>query len=224
MPIMGKMEKKKDVLIFKGGKIQYESEGVEKEGAEIGLFICDQKFSEGIISVDVKFKGSFDGSCADLVLYYDPQSKNTLNAGIGNLQLFSIRHFETKWINHAVSGAPNLIEQNRNYHLEASLKGSTVLLKSGGVEVLRHTLPFPLAQSQVGLFCVNQADIEFKNFNIKHMRPKAFVVMQFSSPYNEVYFEVIKTVCQQENIDVLRIDEESGPGLIIQDMTRAIHE
>ena len=224
MPIMGRMEKKKDALIFKGGKTKYEGESGEREGAEVGLFICDQEFSEGSISVDVKFKGTHSNNCADLVLFYNPQNKYTLNAGIGNLSLFSIRHFDTKWIDHASSGAPNLIEPNRIYHLEASLQGSTISLKLDGVEVLRHILPFPLPQSQVGLFCVDQTDIEFKNFKIHHVKPKAFVVMQFSSRYNDVYYEVIKTVCQQEKIDVLRIDEESGPGLIIQDITRAIHE
>lgn len=221
---MGRMEKKKDALIFKGGKTKYEGEGGEREGAEIGLFICDQDFSEGSISVDVKFKDTHSNSCADLVLYFDPQNKYTLNTGIGNLELFSIRHFDTKWKHHASTGASNLIEPNRIYHLEASLQGSTVSLKSDGVEVLRHTLPFPLSQSQVGLFCVDKTNIEFTNFKIQRVKPKAFVVMQFSSQYNDVYFEVIKNVCQQENIDVLRIDEESGPGLIIQDITRAIYE
>jgi len=225
MPILGRMEKKKDALIFKGGKRKYEGEAGESEGAEIGLFICDQKFSEGSISVDVKFKGTHPYSCADLVLYYDPQNKCNLNAGIGNLSLFSIRHFDKKkWTNHASTGAPNLIEPNRIYHLDACLQGSTISLKSDGVEVLRHTLLFSLPQSQVGLFSVDQTDVEFTNFKIQHVKPKAFVVMQFSSQYNDVYFKVIKEVCNQENIDVLRIDEESGPGLIIQDITRAINE
>lgn len=61
-------------------------------------------------------------------------------------------------------------------------------------------------------------------YKIQHVKPKAFVVMQFSSQYNDVYFEVTKKICHQENIDVIRIDEESGPGLIIQDMTRENHE
>ena len=42
MPIMGKMEEKKDALIFKGGKTKYEEDRGEREGAEVGLFI-DQK-------------------------------------------------------------------------------------------------------------------------------------------------------------------------------------
>ena len=224
MPIMGKMKETKESLIFKGGITKVKGESGEKEGSEVGLFICDQKFSEGSVSVDVKFKGTHQSSCADIVLFYDPQNKYTLDAGIGNLDFFSIRHFDTKWTNHASSGALNSLESNRTYHLEASLYGSTVTLKCDGVEVLRHTLPFSLPQSQVGLFCIDQTDIEFKNFKIQNVKPKAFVVMQFSSQYNDVYFEVIKKICEQENIDVLRTDEESGPGLIIQDITRAIHE
>lgn len=222
MPIMGRMKKTKDSLVFKGGKIPIEGE--DREGSEIGLFICDQTFAEGTISVDVKFKGVSQSSCADIVLYYDPQNKYNLDAGITYQNLFAIRHFDTKWTIHAVTGAPNSIEPGRVYHLEASLRGSTVTLKSDGVEVLKVTLPFPLPQSQVGLFCVDQTDIEFTKFKIERVRPKAFVVVQFSSPYNEVYFEVIKKVCEAEDIDVVRIDEESGPGLIIQDITRLIRE
>lgn len=221
---MGKMKETKDSLIFKGGITKLQGESGEKEGSEVGLFICDQKFSEGSVSVDIKFKGTHQNTCADLILFYNPQNKYTLNAGIGNSDFFSIRHFDSKWTTHAFAGSLNSIEPNRVYHLEAALHGSTVTLKSDGVEVLRHTLPFSLPQSQVGLFCVDQTDIEFKNFKIQSVKPKAFVVMQFSSQYNEVYFEVIKKICEQEKIDVLRIDEESGPGLIIQDITRAIHE
>lgn len=221
---MGSMKKSKDSLIFKGGKTKIQGESGQTEGSEVGLFICDQTFSEGSISVDVKFKSTHSSSCADIVLYYDPENKGTLNAGIGNLDFFSIRHFDTKWTHHASTGASNSIEPNRTYHLEASFYGSTVTLKSDGVEVLRHILPFSLPQSQVGLFCLDQTDIEFKNFKIESVKPKAFVVMQFSSQYNDVYYEVIKKICEESKIEVLRIDEESGPGLIIQDITRAIHE
>lgn len=222
MPIMGKMSQKKDSIFFKGGKVPIQGE--DREGAEVGLFICDQTFSEGIISVDVRFETTSPSSCADIVLYYDPQNKYTVNAGLTSQNLFAIRHFDTRWTPHAVSGASNAIESGHFYHLEASLRGSTAALKVDGVEVLRTTLPFPLPQSQVGLFCMDHTDIEFKNFSIERVQPKAFVVMQFSSPYNEVYLDVIKSICEEEDINVVRIDEESGPGLIIQDITRAIQE
>lgn len=185
MPVVGKIEKSKDSLIFKGGKVQLE----DLEGSEMGLFICDQTFSEGTISVDVIFKGVDSSICADIVLFYDPQNKYQLDAGLTYTNLFAIRHFDTKWTYHSSSGASNAIEPKRVYHLTASLRGSTVTIKVDGVETLRTTLPFALPQSQVGLFCVGQSDVEFKNYRIEHIKPKAFVVMQFSSPYNEVYLQ-----------------------------------
>lgn len=224
MPVMGRMEQKKDTIIFKGGKIKLQ--GQEREGSEVGLFICNQNFSEGTISVDVKFRGTefSEASCADIILYYDPQNRYTLNVGLTYPNLFAIRHFDTRWTLHAAAGASNAIEPERVYRLEASLKGSTVSLKSDGVEVIRAVLPFVFPQSQVGIFSVEQSDIEFKNYTVNPVRPRAFVVMQFSSPYEEVYSDVIKKVCDEEQLDVTRIDEASGPGLIIQDITRTIQE
>ena len=222
MPVMGRMDQRKDSIIFKGGKIDIP--GQDQEGSEIGLFLCNRTFSEGSIAVDVRFDDVSPNSCADIVLFYDPQNRYTLNAGLTYQNLFAIRHFDTRWTIHATAGATNAIEAKRTYHLEASLRGSTVALKCDGVEVLQVVLPFVLPQSQVGVFGVDRTNIEFKNFHVSPVKPRAFVVMQFSAPYNDVYSEVIKTVCDEEQVNVTRIDEEAGPGLIIQDINRTIRE
>lgn len=222
MPVMGRMDQRKDSIIFKGGKIDIP--GQDQEGSEIGLFLCNRTFSEGSIAVDVRFDDVSPTSCADVVLFYDPQNRYTLNAGLTYQNLFAIRHFDTRWTIHATTGAENAIEAKRTYRLEASLRGSTVALKCDGVDVLRVVLPFVLPQSQVGVFGVDRTNIEFKNFLVSPVNPRAFVVMQFSAPYNDVYSEVIKQVCDEEEVDVTRIDEEAGPGLIIQDINRTIRE
>jgi hypothetical protein len=210
------------VLVFHGGVVR-EPES-EQEGTEIGLFISNRRFSEGTISVDVKFSGTSPNAAADIVLYFDPQNRWTLNAGLTAFNQFAIRHFDTRWTNHATAGAANALVANRKYHIEAQLRGSTVTLRCDGVEVARATLPFSLPESQVGVFAVGRDDVEFSDFKVHTIEPKAFVVMQFSSPYNEVYCEVIKSVCESEHIDVTRIDEEAGPGMIIEDINRAIRE
>jgi hypothetical protein len=219
---MGRFSERKNAIVFHGGVVK--TADSEQEGSEIGLFICNKRFSEGTISVDVRFSGTSPNSAADIVLYFDPQNRWTLNAGLTTPNQFAIRHFDTRWTIHATAGAPNALIANKKYHIEAQLRGSTVTLCCDGVEVVRATLPFPLPQSQVGLFAVDRNDIEFSDFKVHSVEPKAFVVMQFSSPYNEVYCEVIKNVCESEHIDVTRIDEESGPGMIIQDINRAIRE
>jgi hypothetical protein len=187
MPIMGRMDRRKDGLVFKGGKLDIPDE--DQEGAQIGLFICNRTFSEGAIRVDVRFDGVSLSSCAEIVLFYDPQNRYHLNAGFTYQKLFAIRHFDTRWTVHATAGASNAIEPKRLYHLEASLRGSSVSLKCDDVEVLRVVLPFVLPQSQVGVFAVDRTNIEFTKFQVSPVKPRAFVVMQFSAPYNDVYSE-----------------------------------
>lgn len=50
------------------------------------------------------------------------------------------------------------------------------------------------------------------------------MVMQFSTPYNELYSEVVKPVCDAFNIDSVRGDEAYGPGIILADIARQIIE
>jgi hypothetical protein len=220
--IMGRFSQHKNTLVFHGEPVK--APDSEQENSAIDLYICNRRFSEGTISVDVQFANPARNAAADIVLYFDPQSRWTLNAGLNSFDQFTIRHFDTKWTTHSTAGAPNALVANRKYNLEAQLRGSTVTLKCDGVEVTRATLPFSLPQSQVGVFAVDRANVEFSDFKVHPVEPKAFVVMQFSSPYNEVYSEVIKSICDEEHIDVTRIDEEAGPGMIIQDITRAIRE
>jgi hypothetical protein len=220
--IMGRFTHRKNSIIFHGETIR--APETEQENSGIGLYICNRKFAEGTISVDVQFADPARNAAADIVLYFDPQNRWNLNAGLNSFDQFSIRHFDTKWTIHSTAGAANALIANRKYSLEAQLRGSTVSLRCDGVEVTRATLPFSLPQSQVGIFAVDRNNVEFSDFKVHPVEPKAFVVMQFSSPYNEVYSEVIKSVCDSEHIDVTRIDEEAGPGMIIQDITRAIRE
>ena len=60
---------------------------------------------------------------------------------------------------------------------------------------------------QICVFCVSSSDISISRFSADIERPKAFIVMQFSSPYNEVYSHVIKDACVDFNIDAVRGDE-----------------
>ena len=89
------------------------------------------------------------------------------------------------------------------------------------VEVSLATLPAaPNQARQVGLFLVSTTVVEISGFSAEIERPKAFIVMQFSSPYNEVYSHVIKNVCDRDEfkIEAVRADEIYGPGIIIKDV------
>ena len=219
MPIMGKMKEEGNKIIFKGEEQFIDT----KKTGTTGLFICDKIFTGGTISADIKFTGVCELSCCDIVLYYDPQHRYTLNAGFSSSNWYSIRHRDGNgWRAHAFAGEDKVIEPNKVYRLKANMRGSLVSLFINNVEVIKANIPFALPQSQVGIFASNQDDIIIENYTITNEKAKVFVVTEFSSPSNEVYSEVIKNICNEKELSVLRIDEKSGPGLIISDINKAI--
>jgi hypothetical protein len=102
--------------------------------------------------------------------------------------------------------------------------GSRVTLAVDDIDVAVKDLPFSLPQSQVGIYCRSRDAITVTDFRVETQRPNVFVVMQFSAPYNDLYSEVIRTVCKQLGFDVIRADEDYGPGIIIADVARQIYE
>lgn len=221
MPVIGEFEEDNSDLIFKGAPTIMQNQ----EGSGVGLFICDQIFSGGAITAEIEFKGISEDSSCDIVIYYNPENQSTVNIGLSSKSLFSIRHFAgSQWQFHAIGGDGNNLRADRPYTMRVERYGSLVCQVVDEVVVLRTNLPFPLGHSQVGVQCVNKTDIIIRNFSVENICPKAFVVMQFSESYNDVYYEVIKSVCNELQIDVNRIDEAEGPGIIISDITRAINE
>jgi hypothetical protein len=101
---------------------------------------------------------------------------------------------------------------------------SRVDLLVKGVNVLSTNVNISLRKTQVGLWARSRSKVEFENFNVDSDIPKAFVVMQFSKPYNELYEEVVSRVCDEFGIGSVRADEIYGPGMIIADIVRKIEE
>lgn len=220
--IFGDFTAKGDEITFKGALVDYEQ---SKKGAAIGNFICDQYFGGGKISAEVTFKKAQFPTALEIIFYFDPQSRNFVSAGIGGAgYMYSVRSFTGSWTNHANVGNYNTLISNKTYKIELELKGSLVSLKVDGIKVITTNLPYNLPISQVGLWCQSEADIVVKKFKVERETPRAFVVMQFSSPYNELYEDVIKTVCTDLNLQVIRADETYGPGLIIADIVKQLEE
>jgi hypothetical protein len=206
---------------FKGGMIKYG----EEPGPGFGLALCDEWFSGGSISADIQFSNPIEErATCQLIIFHNPATRAFLCAGIGNEVLFGIVYFDTKWTPYGVTGDKNGLIPKRFYHVEVRVRGSLVNLYADGVEVVSSVLPSPPPRSQVGVWCRDQSDIIVKNFNVINEPPRSFVIMQFTSPYNELYQEVVKPVCNEFQVEAIRADETYGPGLIIADVTRQINE
>jgi len=241
VPILGEFDVRDKDIKFKGKSVELQSQSsgeLSTDGGQpptmpqIGLLLSDQQMSDGIVSADIMFDEITDNSSCEIILAYDVHDQSMLTAGLGgNLwAMYTIRQWippsplqKGQWNGLDQSGTRSNMRAGITYHLDANIKGSLIQLKLDGVQVASATLASPQSRPrQVGLWCADYKDITVTNFTVDAERPKAFIIMQFSSPYDEVYSAVIKGACDECNLDALRADEMYGPGIIIKDVTDKI--
>jgi hypothetical protein len=190
-----------------------------------GFALTTEKSAGGTVCATVSFSQvEADVECG-LVLYHDPITGFLVTAGLGGGGMFTVRQNDgQRWsILKVVGYVLNLISSKR-YKISATVTGSRLALNVNEIDVLAMDLPYSLPQSQVGVFCAARGSITIADYQVRSERPKVFVVMQFSSPYDELYSTVIKNVCAEFGLQVVRADEEYGPGVIITDLARQITE
>jgi hypothetical protein len=211
-----------DTVRFKGTLVKYPP--TDEPGPALGIAICNQSFGGGSVSAKITFSSPSSRASCLLILYYDPATRAFVGAGIGNEALYGVAGFENRWIPYVTIGDANRLEGNRSYSVECQVRGSLVDLFVDNVRVATATLPVPLPRSQVGIWCRDSANISVHGFTVVPESPRAFVIMQLTSPYNELYQEVVRPVCEEMNVRTVRADETYGPGLIIADVVRQINE
>ena len=228
VPVFGSFKVNKDTIDFKGGT-------VERDGQVTPLFgnlLGDLEFAGGTIAADVEFAEVTPLSACELIVSYDPKTNQFLTAGLGSGALAAVRGFvrsqsepyQYQWSTFASVGDRNNLVSRRSYHVELTVKGSRLMLSLDGVHLIDFVMPVPLPRAQIGIWALGESDIRIRNFTAVPMRPKAFVVMQFTAPYNDLYAEVIKPVCDQMEMEAFRADDTVGPGVIIADIVKQIDE
>lgn len=224
--VLGEFEQSNGEITFRG-KGQKDPV-IGKEFPAIGNYICDHNFSGGELSAIVKFpKLTKDIAACGIMFCYDTDQRYFVVATIGVREgaesAFELQHFDKKWTLHDFAGHKSSIKANEEYKLKVKVEGSTVEVCINNVSVIRKNLPFQLPRKQVGLWCQGVNDIVIKDFLIKETPAKAFVIMQFSAPYNELFEDVIKPLCKEKNIIATRADESYGPGYILSDIMSDIY-
>jgi hypothetical protein len=218
-------------IVFKGEPAKYrDQQGQEQVGFTPGLALSSTRFAGGEITAAVEFTKVTPLNSCELVFYYDAERKTFLSAGVGwPPAMYAIRRWDgLNGISegYALAGDRRNLRAGQVYHLSASIQGSRVRLSTDGVEVLSAVLPFPLPPSQVGIYCFDDSDLFIRDFKASKRPGQVFVVMQFTSPFNELFEHVVKPVCAEEpfNLEARRADDAFGPGLVMADVINDIVE
>lgn len=242
VPLLGEFEERKDGLIFKGRWDTYpiheqageENPTPERKIPSLGIALSDQEISDGTVSADVTFAAIGSTTGCELIIGFDIESRSYLSAGITGFHdaMFSIREWATssqtpgeqpRWIPHAGGGDRRNLKPKKKYSLRVAVSGSQVELAIDGVSVASATVPAnPKRRRMAGVWCMNHANVEIDRIVVEGGKPRAFIVMQFSAPYDQVYSDVVRSVCESFGLEAVRADELYGPGLIIRDVVDQI--
>ncbi len=122
----------------------------------------------------------------------------------------------------ASAGSLSNLSPEQSHHLEVRVLGQTIEMTVDEVDVLRYVLPQPIEGTGFGLYAWDDAEIEFTDTTITGTTPKMFVIMPFSEPFDTLYRDVILPVSKSEGFEVVRVDEITGPGIILDDIQQQI--
>lgn len=114
----------------------------------------------------------------------------------------------------------------KNYNLEDELhckieiKGSNAKFYVN--DILHCESVISIKESILAIRFNSEGELQIYDIKAYSIRPKIFVVMQFSKEYNELFIDVIKPICEQAGFDCVRADEFYTSTPIIKDVIESI--
>ncbi|HLL89864.1 MAG TPA: hypothetical protein VK324_11220 [Tepidisphaeraceae bacterium] len=225
-----------DRIVYRGAVVP-PSPGAERQQAtaQIGLAMSDVGFTGGSITMDVEWSEVSAFPTAQIVVFRNTLDDSQISVGIDGsaigkplasrfvIDLYDASRtkggFQTLAQTSAVSREPA-----GRVSLRVTQVGSVIDLFADNVHVLRHVLPITMPSSQCGIFMQAAENIRITKYQVSTHERAAFVVMQFSAPYDQLFSDVIRPVVASCGFKVVRADDTVGPGLIIADIVRQIQE
>ena len=194
--------------------------GLNKEQNLPAFVNSNIEFENGTIEFEVLSKDIY-GICQIIL---NTETGADLNVGLnaGGF-LYGIVQFNSKskkWDLLNGTGEPQTFKTNKLYKIKIIVSGSIVSLYINDILVTASISNVRKGQLQIAFSATNE--IIAKNFKVTPLKPKAFIVMQFTKEYNQLYTEVIKPVCEKYGLEVERADEFYTATPIIKDIVKSI--
>lgn len=175
---------------------------------------------------EIKFKAIFKDIYARCQVVFNLDNPPIIFAGINvELGLYGIAKFEAsknKIESLSTTGLSETLQLKKEYEIRIVVNGSIINLFVNNVLV--STAYERIAKSQLSFFFTSIEEILIKDIDIQPKQPKAFIVMQFTEEYNQLYQEVIKPVTEEFGLMVERVDDIFTTNPIIQDIVQSLRE
>ncbi|QZK89859.1 nucleoside 2-deoxyribosyltransferase [Flavobacterium sp. CHNK8] len=209
---------------FEDGKIIYiPQKGKREDGTEfnyISIVSSNIEFENGKINFSVQTKDKL--ALAQLVL--SSEKGGSINIGMNTMGvLFGVTKYDKdnqRYENPEGAGFYETYIPENIYNYTVEVNGSVITLFVNGIKITESIQD--VKRGQIKFYLSGESEIVISNMQVNTMKPKAFIVMQFTEEYNQLYKEVIKPVCENFGLEVERADEFYTTTPIIADVIRSI--
>lgn len=214
---------------FKDGSIYYNPKkfippGIFKPDNHLLLPSGTIKSNAHFINGTVSFNVTLDDSKSQCQLVLGDRSEKPIYIGL-NIQgapygISYVNRGQFEILDRSGYGVE--LTPKKCYKLCIQVQGSKIILLVDGVEAC--SAYFYVENEPLSFFFAGKDEITISNIEINSIDPKAFIVMQFSSDFDDIYSEIIRPVCEENHIECVRGDEMYTNTLIIDDIIKSIKE
>jgi len=210
--------------LFEEKKITF----LEPQNKELpfGIALSSQTSRNGSFTTNITLTNALKSS-GRILFGYNAGNHSYFSAGLGgyNYAFLIDEYIDGRgWQGLALKSTNENLQANTSYLVNINIFGQNVILKINNIKVIQKILPHPLLGDQIGLFAWGNDKVIFENTNSESSNPRAFVIMQFTEPYNSLFADVIKPVSESMGFEIIRADNIYKPGIILNDIIQEIVE
>ena len=195
-----------------------------------GTAYSDLRSGSGEINCTVTFSKIEENQSVSILTYRHPESGNQLGVQIGGGFLVSIYTYVPAPSSSSASpftfygngGDAAQIQAGVPYEISIRTAASVMTVSVNNVVVTAVNFGFDVPSGQTGIQVNSESAVSIDDFRVDATKPDMFVVMEFSDTYNALYDEVIKPIGESFGYEVVRADEMTSNGMIINDITQQI--
>lgn len=204
-----------------------ESSGSNRIIVPQGIALSSEKFINGRVATNITLPEDPKDNAAHILLGFSSWESRCLFVGLSGtgpayVLLEHLPGIGWREIGKAGSGAN--LKGNCPYKVELALDGHRLTFYVNGIKVLDQILSGPLGREQLGLHALGEGPISFSQVKAVGQPYSAFVVMQFTEQFNDLYDDVIRPVCEGLEINAYRASDIYRPGAILQDILHGLDE
>ena len=196
--------------------------GKRQDGTEYNytaIVSSDIEFENGTIKFSVETKDKL--ALAQVVLASD---KGDINIGMNTMGvLYGITKYDKdnqRWENPEGAGFYETYIPENIYNYKVEINGSVLTLFVNDIKIAETIQE--IKRGQIKFYMSGETEIVISDIEVITKKAKAFIVMQFTEEYNQLYKEVIKPVCENFGLEIERADEFYTTTPIIADVIRSI--